>query len=199
VQGTLQALKAELADAKKELADAEATPSGDAAADRKQQIEAKSAELAAAQKQRDDARAAYQAANAQLVKQEELVKRARAAGEERDRLIAQHDAERADLNQKNLHYEARKKESTALAYPEIPQASHVIAELQPDQRPMFALIAFGGVAALFVLGIMLTGGRRESRAMEAEPPAFDDEHAGAELPQLDSSAEHRGRARPVEV
>jgi len=202
----VQARKAELAEAEKKLADAKAAapaaPAVDEAAERKKAIEAKSTELSAARQRHADAESAYLAANGKLTTLGERLKSARAAGEQRDRLIAQRDIDQRDLEQKILHYESRKKAAELLAYPAVPTEADVTSD-GTDLRPRYALISGGAMAALFVLGIMLSGGgsREDARLAESEEYAslgYETEGAEAQA-ESDESADRPERARPVEV
>jgi hypothetical protein len=196
--GKIQARKAELAEAEKKLAEAKsAQPATDQIEDRDKLLAQKKSELAAAQQRHDDAKAAYLAANDKLAKLGEQVGRATAAGEERDRLLIQRDTDQRDLDQKILHYESKKKEAELLAYPAIPSESDVKSDEAPDKRPIYSLAAFGGVAALFALGIMLSGGGREASSTRMGDYRIG---YGTEEPvESEADADQSKSGRPVEV
>jgi hypothetical protein len=169
-------------------------------AEHQKQVRAKSDELAAARQRRDAAEAALSAARGKLLEFDQKLKAARAAGEERDRLIAQCDTTEQELQRKVIHYNARKAEAERMAYPAIPSEADVKSDGKPDRRPVYSIATGVGVFALFMMALMLSGGSKDERAASQ---AFEGQGGGGAYddvaPVPPARGAHRHRQSPVEA
>jgi hypothetical protein len=143
--------------------------------DNSRAIADKTAELASAKKGADEVKTALTAATAKLADFNKRLESANAVGSQRDALLRNLDT--LNLEKTNLSNKLEQAENLrkTTVYPIAPTDNDVVFNGEPDKRPMYALVASGGVVALFALLIAfsLIGGRGDA----TEAPLGEEEVA----------------------
>jgi hypothetical protein len=140
--------------------------------DNSRAIADKTAALASAKKSADEVKTALTAATAKLADFNKRLESANAVGSQRDTLLRNLDT--LNLEKTNLSNKLEQAENLrkTTVYPVTPSDNDVVFNGEADKRPMYALVASGGVVGLFALLIAfsLIGGRGEA----VEEPLSDE-------------------------
>jgi predicted nucleic acid-binding Zn-ribbon protein len=132
----------------------------------------KQEELADAEQARDQAEAAFHDAAKRLRELNDRIDAVRASQEKSASLIAERDRQKQSLIQQQKQYELQMQQARSTAYPLEPTAADVTADVQPDPRPTYAMIACGSIVLVVgILAILLVLNTRAPRRAQEPNPA----------------------------